>query len=170
MAGEPAVNPGRSVNVFFFWIGPLLLSLQQVYVVLFPTASSLVICLVNSVINHLLTVIELLLIAILHPPRCWILDLADGDSLSATLSKGFGKKCTFKGQLIGQSSSHKYQLLFYNNNLPKGVQDDVKVLWGVAVSRFITNLTGATSGRAGIVSSGRSAGRDSADEGSRTEF
>lgn len=115
MAGEPAVNPGRSVNVFFLDRTTFVVSAAcplQVYVVLFPTASSLVICLVNSVINHLLTVIELLLIAILHPPRCWVLDLADGDSLSATLSKGFGKKCTFKGQLIGQSSSHKYRLLF----------------------------------------------------------
>lgn len=78
----------------------------QVYVFLFLTgarwvtplgrASSLVICLVNSVINHLLTMIELLLIAILHPPRCRVLDLANGDSLAATLSKGFGKKCTLK--------------------------------------------------------------------------
>lgn len=98
VAGEPAVNPWRSVSVFFFFfsIGPLLFSFffslsQQ----LSPTGtcwvfpSSLFICLVNSVIYHLRSVTELLLIAILRPPRCCFLDLIERRR-RFLLSKGFG--------------------------------------------------------------------------------
>lgn len=82
--------------IFFFSIGPLLFSFffslsQQ----LSPTGtcwvfpSSLFICLVNSVIYHLRSVTELLLIAILRPPRCCFLDLIERRR-RFLLSKGFG--------------------------------------------------------------------------------
>lgn len=79
-AGEPMVNPWGSVSVFvffFFLIGPLCAAF---FFFVSPTGtcwvsqlcrkSSLFMCLVNSVINHLATLTELL-----RPTRCCFLDL-----------------------------------------------------------------------------------------------
>lgn len=140
VAGEPAVNPWRSMSAFFFlFIRSLLFSffpffvsaaLSYRHVLDFPLcrAAALFICLVNSVFNHLLTVTELVLIVILRPPRCCLIYLPKHGRRERALEFFL----EVQEKLMGESQFGKSLLQFPSSSdsftdLLKGLRNNAKV-------------------------------------------